>query len=163
MDLDETSFPPVGYFFSLLCVLLELAPLTHNQYMGMIQHYFYSFPLLSLRFQMKLYPDLIERGDMTDSVIPSSFGSENLSQDMLSVILSYADIRSTRNMLFVSNLFYFETRDCLAHCYESVFGMCRVSFIEQLHPLFTQIKELDDKLTILRLLCSIHSNSIDHA
>jgi hypothetical protein len=66
-------------------------------------------------------------------------------------------------MLLVNNLFYFGTRDCLTHCHESVFEIHRNSFIEQLLPLFTQIKELNDKLFILEIFCHISSSSIHHA
>ena len=55
--------------------------------------------------------------------ISSTFGFEDLSQDMLSVILSCIDTSSARNILLVSNKVYFGTRDCLSHCHESVFAL----------------------------------------
>jgi hypothetical protein len=129
----------------------------------MIHRHFYTPTSHSLRFQKKLYPDLIVCGDMINSAISSTFGFEGLSQKVLSVILSYVDIRSARNMLPVSNLFYFGIRDCLTHCHKSVFEMYRTTFIGQLLPLFTQIESFNDKIDILQILCSIRSNSIDHA
>jgi hypothetical protein len=41
--------------------------------------------------------------------------------------------------------------------------MHRISFIEQMLPLFTRIEKLSDKEFILNKLCDIHFNSIDHA
>jgi hypothetical protein len=113
--LDEPSFPPFDYFFTLFHNLLGSIFLTYGQYMDMIRRYFYSSTFLSLppRFQKKLYPlDLIER-DMIAPAISSIFTFENLSQNVLSVIQSYSNIRSARNMLLISNAFYFGTRGCL--------------------------------------------------
>ena len=165
--LDETSFPLVDYFFTLLYDLLSSASLTHGQYMDMIHRHLYASPHLPPRFrnnpyQKKLYPlDLIKR-DMAAPAISSTFAFEDLSQDVLSVILSYADVSSARNMLLVGNSFYFGTRACLTR-HGSVFEIYRTSFIEQLLPLFTEIKELNDKIDILEILCDIHSNSVHHA
>jgi hypothetical protein len=98
-------------------------------------------------------------------LISSTFGFEDLSQDMLSVILSYTmDIHSAQTILLVNNLFYFGTRDCLSHCRESVFEMYRTDFIEQLLPLFAQIEESNhDKIDIFQFFCSISTKSIDPA
>jgi hypothetical protein len=162
-NLDEAPFPPVGYFFTLFHNLLGSTFLTYGQCMEIVRRHFYTYSLLPPRFQKKLYLlDLIER-DMTSSAISSTFGFENLSQDVLSVILGYADINSARNMLLVSNLFYFGARDCLTHCHERVFEIYRTSFIEQLLPLFTQVEKLNDNLSILQILCRIYTNFADHA
>jgi hypothetical protein len=93
MNLDETSFPPAGYFFSFLSNLLSLACLIHGQYIDIIHRHFYSSIFLTFRFQKKLYPYLIGRS-MTALTISSTFAFEDLSQDVLSVILSYVDISS---------------------------------------------------------------------
>jgi hypothetical protein len=146
MRLNETSFPPAGYFFGLVCMVLDLVPLTYDQYLSIIHRHFYS------PTQNKLYPlDLIVR-NMATPVVSSIFGFEDLPQDVFSVILSYMDISSVRTMLPVSNVFYFKIRDSLTCCHESVFEMYRISFIEQLLPLFTLIK-----------LCHISTKSVDHA
>ena len=147
-------------------MLLNLAPLTYGQYMSIIQHHFYPSTSQPLHFQKKLYPldphDLIVR-NMAAPVVSSTFGFEDLPQDVISVILSYMDISSTRTMLPASNVFYFRTRDCLTRYQESVFEMYRTSFIEQLLPLFTQIEELKDKRAILEILCNISTKSVHHA
>jgi hypothetical protein len=160
--LDGASFPPVSYFFSLISNLLGSASLTYDQYMDVIHRHFYSSISIPLRFQKKLYPCLIER-DIIAPVIPSSFAFEDLSQDVLSVILSYVDINSAQNILLVSNVFYFGTRESLTHCHESVFEIYRTSFIEQLLPLFTLVEGLDDKIDILETLYRIYTKSVDHA
>jgi hypothetical protein len=157
-NLDETSFPPAGFFFALVTDLLDLASLTYSQYMDIIRH-FYTSTFLHPRFQKKLYSDLI------DPAISSTFGFESLSQDVLSIILSYVnmDIRSARNMLLVSNAFYFGTRNYLVRSDENVFEAYRTSFIGQLLPLFTRVESLQTKGDILSELYNIHSTSIDHA
>jgi hypothetical protein len=162
MSLDETSFPPVGYFFSLVSNLLGSAFLTHSQHMDIIHHYFYKSTSLPPHFQNKLYPDLIEC-DLTGSANSSTFAFEDLSQDVISIILSYVNVSSARNMLLASNMFYFKTCDYLTHCHGGVFEMYRMSVIEQLLPLFTQMEWLSDKLAILQILYSIFTNSVDHA
>jgi hypothetical protein len=125
--------------------------------MSIIHRHFYS------PTQNKLYPlDLIVR-NMATPVVSSIFGFEDLPQDVFSVILSYMDISSVRTMLPVSNVFYFKIRDSLTCCHESVFEIYRISFIEQLLPLFTGIEELTDKLSILIKLCHISTKSVDHA
>jgi len=133
--------------------------------MDMIHRHFYSFTSLPPRFQKKLYSldphDLIVRNRAAPA-ISSTFAYEDLPQDVFSIILSYADISSARNMLPASNVFYFGTRDCLTCCHKRVFEMYRTSFIEHLLPLFTQIKDLKDKKLILQILCEINTKSVDH-
>jgi hypothetical protein len=72
MRLDETSFPPVGYFFALVTVLSDLDFPTRGEYMDMIHRYFCTSTFHPLRFQKELYSDPIERS-MTGSVISSTF------------------------------------------------------------------------------------------
>jgi hypothetical protein len=115
--LDEPFFPLADYFFSLISNLLDSASLAYDQYMNIIHRYFYSSPHLPPCFQKKLYLDLIGHG-MTGSAISSTFGFEDLSRDVLSVILSYMDFNSARNMLLVNNMFYFGLRDYLTCCHE---------------------------------------------
>jgi hypothetical protein len=130
--------------------------------MSIVHHYFYSSISLIFRFQKKLYPYLIGRSTIHPVTFPS-FGFEDFPQDVISVILSYMNISSARTMLPASNVFYFKTRGCLTRCHESVFEIFRNSFIEQLLPLFTGIKDLEDKRLILGILCKISTKSIDHA
>jgi hypothetical protein len=161
--LDDASFPPVRYFFALISNLLGSASLTYGQYMKIIHRYFYLSISPPLHLQKKLYPlELIER-DMLYPGFSSTFGFEALSQDILSVILSYVNVSSVRNTLLVSNVFYFRTRDCLTRCHENIFEIYRTNFIGQLLPLLTQIGRLDDKIHILQILCNICTNSVDHA